>query len=249
MSAAISLFTFIMVLAGSAEALRVTHIFEGEVTSLVGDAIPPEFTDALGKRFAYTVSYDTSISGSERFLPQGPADQDPFEASYRARVQRVEPPDPELVLFEFVEPPTTFEFLLGGVTIDVSTPPPETFTFAELREIRGPAITVSNNSLFLGSQFGLSSPDGFNFGPIILIDSSRAVFSDVSLPLILQLADFDIAELIIFQQVGLFLAVSLGGTIDGITTTVVPEPSTALLLGLGLAGLGVGERRNHSRRC
>ena len=38
-------------------------------------------------------------------------------------------------------------------------------------------------------------------------------------------------------------SVDLGTTNDSVTLTVVPEPGTALLMGLGLAGLGFAGRR------
>ena len=58
----------------------------------------------------------------------------------------------------------------------------------------------------------------------------------------LDLADFDLAAMSFAGQADFIL--DLGGIIDTITTTVVPEPGTAWMLGIGIAVLAMRRQRS-----
>ena len=75
---------------------------------------------------------------------------------------------------------------------------------------------------------------------VFLVDSSGTAFSDRSLPTSLQPGDFDIAQIRFQSRIGgpdSPFAIAFLGKIDRIESTVVPEPGTGLLVGLGLACL------------
>ena len=61
-SVVVSLFIFGLGLPGSASALAVTHVFKGVVTQAAEGF---EFTDSVGTRFEYSVTYDTDLSRND----------------------------------------------------------------------------------------------------------------------------------------------------------------------------------------
>lgn len=82
--------------------------------------------------------------------------------------------------------------------------------------------------------------NGFPLGAFALplFDFSDSVFATADvLPTVLDLSDFDVALFFLFFD---FLEGEVSGTITSLSTpveTVVPEPSTILLLGSGLGAL------------
>jgi len=99
------------------------------------------------------------------------------------------------------------------------------------------------DNFFVQSEF--SGADVAGFPPfdflVNLADTSLTVFTSDAIPASLDLADFDIADALLgFQDGSSIYRVQAG--IDALTYTVVPEPGTLPLLGLGCVALA-GKRR------
>ena len=232
----------VLFLATSAHATRVTHVFGGVVTFVDPHS---ELVDqsAVGERFQYTVSYDTGVERSDPFGPPTVPGEEPTvdwtRLLYRAETRLIEPSIPGAELFEYTTPVTTFEFALGGRVLDRFVAPTEPFSMSERVYFDGLSIYVYNDYIAAGT--GTSLLDRISFGHARLEDDSRSAFSDSSLPLGLQLSDFDRADLFFLEALrgGALILDTIRGPIDSVTSSVViPEPRTSLFLGVGLLVLG-----------
>ena len=111
------------------------------------------------------------------------------------------------------------------------------------------SILISNNASGY-DRFGGLGFSAFSTGADITMlefafrDSTMTAWDDIVIPTAaLDIADFDYAHIgmVVSNSTGIGVAL---GQID--TLTLIPEPSTALLLLLGLTGMA-GMRRNHRR--
>ena len=248
-----------MILASPASAVRVTHVFEGEITGARSDG-------DIGSRYSYTFSYDSTLPGRDHSeidgspfplpdLPGIPGVRRLYQTDYASQRQLVQPGDPAQPMVTFSNPLNEFELVVGGRVVDSFVNPitdlSATFTQEEANLLRGglTRISVFNDALSFRTST-LSDPaisrreDAIFFGSVILRDSSASLLTDTSLPINLQLAGFNFATLQVLTYEDPQAFFSFLGSVDRVTTTVVPEPTAALLVGLGLVALGIRRIRH-----
>lgn len=202
-------------LAGSAEAVQITWSFSGEIRSASG-------TEVVGS-FQGQLVYDPSVPASGTTASSA--------------------------TYDFTSPS---QFSLSVDVLNIGTG-----LTTEYRTT-GPAIVASmgvfDSSPGCGFPFAFTGCDGYlafdtsSVGTtngvaqaartgIALYDTGATAVSDLGLPTgVPDLQDFDVASFFVLDQTN---AIKLNGRI----TSLVPEPSTAVLLGGGLLGLGWRARR------
>ena len=229
----------------SAHAQVVEHVFTGTIEETsVSNA------DLLGSQFSVTVSYDLSL---ELFDVTTPADEEQGIIRNEYRTFAIEPFDGDPNLgYVYSNQPMDFSVTLGGEVASQYELPEFPLPETVLRNRpQGQLFTAENFPLFDVSgglpptsiphdiiNFALGDPDLPVRFEVLLTDITLSILETGSIPSDLQDFGFTGAS---FRSTDFLPGggqeEGVRGTITGIQSTIVPEPSTALLIGVGLLGL------------
>lgn len=238
-----------------AKAETVRHVFGGEIsTALEGTT----YAGREGSAFELVVLIDTALPGRLQRIPPPVTPLSEATQSFQAEIRRTGGRGSPYV---YVQDPIEIALRVAGETVYQTRRASEPGPSLALGLLQ-PQLTTTTNADFplrpsppftpgLFDHIRLTTRDGFSLGlgrptPPDPDLQNRAEPVPIDIPRRLVRAEWDDVFFAInlpVTQTGP-LTIALAGNVTTITSSIVPEPNTALLIGLGLGGLaGTRSRR------